>query len=173
MFVCVCVSKVSVLSVVSQWPDKDFFKLRAKGKKKCSLNLCRLALSWDPCKMLIQDLWLWLSIYLLLAQTSNINQGPSVGSSYLFSEHMPGPEHPVTLSIPLKPLSLKYFHPQPSPSHAFQSIFFLPPLLPTHMLSFAPGSYKWYMSLNAFINLCWYISSPGRAKLRQASLLVP
>lgn len=147
--VCVCVCHQSLCSFNSDL-TKISLNLESRGKK-CSLNLCRLALSLDPCKMLIQDLWLWLNIYLLLAQTSNINQGSSIGSSYLFSEHMPGPEHPVTLSIPLKPLSLKYFHPQPSPSQAFQSIFFLPPFLCTHMLSFAPGSYKWYMSLNALI----------------------
>lgn len=119
MCLCVCVTKVSVLPVVSQWPDKDFLKLGAKGEK---MLFWSLQISFEPGPLWYaypRYLWLWLNIYLLLAEPSNINQGSSIGSSYLFSEHRPGAEHPVTLGIPLKPLSLKYFHPEPFLSRLF------------------------------------------------------
>lgn len=44
----------------------------------------------------------WLNIYLLLARTSEIHQKSSLGSSHLFSEHMPGSDHPI-LSIHKRP----------------------------------------------------------------------
>ena len=156
---CLCVS-----------PKSLFFQWSASDLTKISLNLeprggkmlfWSVQISSEPGPLwhaYPRCLWLWLNSCLLLAEPSNINQGSGVGSSCLFSEHMPGAEHPVTLSIPLKPLSLKYFHPEPFLSRLFSlsssCLPCYPPLccpLPQEVI---------YVFKFFDVHLCCYISPP-------------